>query len=339
MSDDRNGHPRPEGARTATVEEIAAELSGAPDRFVVTSHHNPDGDALGSMLGLGRAMIAHGHDVVYAHRDEHPVPPELAFLMADGEVILPDLPPDAADRILVAVDSATAMRLWPDRAPHTGVRRVINIDHHHDNTCFGHLNLVDGSASSSAEIVVHVLEAAGWMITREMAVPLYAGLITDTGRFCYANTTGESHRVASVLLAAGVDPEELGRRLYEELPIDRLRLLGRAMGTADLRCEGQLMVASLGPADFSASGGADTEGIVEAMRSVEGVRVAALARSVGTSSWRVSVRSDTDDVDVSAIARAEGGGGHRRAAGFTTKRPPDDLFAWMEGQVADQLAS
>lgn len=337
MTEERNGHPMPEGRRDATPAEVAEVLLGAEGGLIVAAHRNPDGDALGSMLGLARALRAAGRDVVLAHPDADPVPDELAFLLAPGEVISRDLPADAVDRVFVAVDCATAMRLWADRAPHEGVRMTVNIDHHHDNTRFGHLNLVEPGASSSAEVIVHVLEAAGLPVTRDVAEPLYVGLITDTGRFCYSNTGAEAHRVAGLFIEAGVRPDALGRLLYEEQPPERLLLLGRAMQRARLMCDGRLMAAALGPDDYAAAGGDDTEGIVEAMRSVRGVSIAGLTREQHPGAWRVSLRTDDPTFDVSVIARQEGGGGHRAAAGFSTARPPDDLFPWLEAQVRAQL--
>lgn len=337
MTEERNGHPIPGGARDASPAEVARTLLAADAGLIVAAHRNPDGDALGSMLGLSRALRAAGRDVVLAHPDEDPVPPELAFMLREGESIVRDLPADAGDRVFVAVDCATAMRLWHDRAPHEGVAMVVNIDHHHDNTRYGHLNLVEPAASSCAEVLVHVLEAAGLPVTADVAEPLYVGLITDTGRFCYSNTGPEAHRVAGLFIEAGVDPAELGRLLYEEQPPERLMLLGRAMQRARLLCDGRLMLAALGPDDYAAAGGDDTEGIVEAMRSVRGVSVAGLTRQQAHGAWRVSLRTDVPDVDVSAIARAEGGGGHRAAAGFSTARPPEELFPWVESQVRAQL--
>jgi phosphoesterase RecJ-like protein len=338
MSAPRDGHPAPpEGGRDATPAEVAAAISRPGRRYAVVSHHNPDGDAIGSQLGLARAMRAQGLDVVMVHPDPDPVPPELAFMLAPGEEIVPGRPGDD-DRVLVAVDCASAMRLWLDGdPPHTGVAELVNIDHHHDNTRFGHLNLIEPRASSSAEVVVHVLEAAGWPVTADVAAPLYVGLLTDTGRFCYSNTGPEAHRVAALLIEAGADPHEIARLVYEEQPPERLLLLGRAVPRARVLGGGRLMLAELGPDDFAAAGGDDSEGIVEAMRAVRGITVAGLAREIRPGAWRVSLRSGDGAVDVSAIAREEGGGGHRAAAGFSTARPPAELFPWIESLVTAQL--
>jgi bifunctional oligoribonuclease and PAP phosphatase NrnA len=322
-------------AANATPADVATVLAEHGRRFVVVSHHNPDGDAIGSMLGLSRALRAAGQDVVMAHPDPDPVLPELRFLLAPGEKILPALPDDVGSRTLVAVDCATELRLWQEPV-HRRAAHVVNIDHHHDNPRFGDLNLVDPAASSSAEVVLAVIVAAGWPLTLPVAEPLYVGLVTDTGRFGYANTRPQAHLAAAALVAAGVDPSVMSRRLFEEQPLARLVLLGRALERARVLADGRLIVSHLGRDDFRAAGGDDTEGIVEVMRGVEGVAVAGLVRESGPDgAYRVSLRAvaDGDDTDVSAIAHLEGGGGHRAAAGFSTRRPPEELIPWLEQQV------
>jgi phosphoesterase RecJ-like protein len=324
--------------RDVGAQEIAGRLTRGPLRLAVTTHRNPDGDAIGSMLGLTRALRAAGHDVVMRHPDHTPVPDEFAFLLRDGEVVQTGPPPGDERRILIAVDCASEGRLWTDHSPHEGVVEIFNLDHHHDNTRFGDLNLVEDQASSSAEVVMHVLEAAKLPLTQDVAEPLYVGLLTDTGRFCYSNTGVEAHRIAGRCLEVGVDPHLVARHLYEEQPECRLRLLGRAVEGAQLLCDGRLMLAKLGPDDFHAAGGDDTEGIVEAMRSVKGVEVAGLARQSGHKGWRVSLRSGDGEPDVSAIARHYGGGGHRSAAGFSTDISIDELFAWIASRVGGPFA-
>lgn len=323
--------------RDATPAEIAEVLARPGERFVITSHHNPDGDAIGSMLGLARALRAAGQDVVLAHADDPPVPTDLAFLPAEGEEIVHDLPDDLGERVLVAVDCASELRMWATPV-HEGARLVIDIDHHQDNTRFGDLNLIEPLASSTAEVIVGVLEAAGWPLTREVAEPLYVGLITDTGRFGYGNTRPRAHRIAAAMLEAGVDPAVMSRRLFEEQPLDRLLLMGRALERARPLAGGRMLAAVLTREDFDAAGGRDTEGIVEVMRGVRGMRAAALVSQAGPDGmWRVSLRTADPHVDVSEIAREEGGGGHRAAAGFSTARPPEDLLAWLEAQMGSRL--
>jgi phosphoesterase RecJ-like protein len=323
--------------RDASREEVALALSVAGERFVVVAHHNPDGDAVGSMLGLARALRGTGADVVMAHPDAEPVPSDLAFLLADGESIARELPADLGERVLVAVDCASAERLW-DRPVHAGARLVVNVDHHQDNTRFGDLNLIEPEASSTAEVILGIVEEAGWPVTREVAEPLYVGLVTDTGRFSYSNTGARAHRVAATLIEGGARPVELSRRLYEELPLDRLLLTGRALERARPLAGGRMLASVLTQEDFDAAGGDDTEGIVEVMRGVRGVQAAALVREAGpVGSYRVSLRASDPAVDVAQIAGEEGGGGHRAAAGFSTRRAPDDLLAWLESRIAPRL--
>ena len=227
--------------------------------------------------------------------------------------------------------------MWAEPV-HERAREMMNIDHHQDNTMFGDLNLVDPHASSTAEVIVGILAAAGWPLTREVAEPLYVGLVTDTGRFGYTNTSPQSHRVAAAMIEAGVDIAGISRRLYEEQPLERLLLIGRALEHARPLAGGRMLASVLTRADFDAAGGNDTEGIVEIMRGVRGMKAAALVSEAGPDgAWRVSLRSVDPDVDVSAIARDEGGGGHRAAAGFSTRRPPDDLLAWLDARITERL--
>jgi phosphoesterase RecJ-like protein len=327
----------PRTPRDASASEVAALLSRPGERFVVTSHHNADGDAIGSLLGLARALRAAGQDVVLAHADTPPVPGDLAFLVAPGEEFLAAPPDDVAERVLVAVECATELRMWAEPL-HEATRVVVNIDHHQDNTRFGDLNLIVPGASSTAEVIQGVIEAAGWPLTRGVADALYVGMITDTGRFGYATTSPGTHRAAAALIEAGVDPATMSRRLSEEQPLDRLLLMGRALERARRLAGGRMLAAVLTGEDFTAAGGDETEGIEEVMRGVRGVRAAALVREAGPpGNYRVSLRTADPVFDVSVIARHEGGGGHRAAAGFSTRRPPEDLLAWLDSQMAERM--
>ena len=319
----------------ADLAEMAAALA-APDKLVVTAHTNPDGDALGSLLGLGRALRAGGRDVLLVHPDEEPVPADLEFLVRAGEQIQPGLPEDVAERVLVALDCASEKRLW-EATPPWGAARVLNIDHHADNTRFGEVNLVIPHASSTAEIVADLLAEMGLPLTPEVAEALYAGMITDTGRWTYANTRPHTHEVAARLIATGFDAPDVARRLFEDQPLGRVLLLGRALGRSELRAQGRFMVASLDAADLASVEDPDTENIVETLRGVAGVEAAMLTREVSPGDWRVSLRTSREDVDVSIIARHEGGGGHRAAAGFSTGREPTELYAWVEDLLVAQL--
>ncbi|HUB75404.1 MAG TPA: DHHA1 domain-containing protein, partial [Solirubrobacteraceae bacterium] len=214
----------------------------------------------------------------------------------------------------------------------------LNIDHHHDNTRFGMLNYVVEDASSTAEIVWDLFHAFGVELTTETAEALYVALVTDTGRFSYESTTIRAHEMACELIAAGVDVAAMYRRIYEEVPVAKLALLCRALGSLRLFSDGRLAVASLTASDFADTGAEDShsEGIIDQLRALAGVKVAMLVREQqgnGGTQLKVSLRATDNDVDVSQIARLHGGGGHRRAAGFTSDLPLGELIDAIRAQV------
>ena len=316
----------------AEVVEVLRE--GTP--VCICAHASPDGDALGSLVGLGRSLAATGRDVVLYQDGDEPFPGELAFLRLDG--IARRVPADAAERTLIALDCGSALRI--DRAGEVAGQfaRVVNIDHHHDNTLFGDVNLVDAEASCTAEIVAGLLDKAGIPLAEGAAVALYVGLVTDTGRFQYANTTPRAHRLAARLLEEGVQPALVFATLFESLPLARQRLLGLALGRAQVAAGGRLAVTSLARADFEATGADDasSDGVVDALRAIEGVELAALVREPRDRTGparKVSLRSRAGGLDCSAIARERGGGGHPGAAGFSSDETLEQIVAFLEGAV------
>lgn len=322
--------------RTVTVTEIANWLTTDTGPTLVATHRNPDGDAIGSLLALFRALRAAGRDVVMWHPDVPAVPTDLAFLLRDGETVLKDLPSDSADRAFVVVDCATAGRL-SDHAPAALGRLIINIDHHHDNGRFGDMNLIEAAASSTAEIIVGILDAAGWPLDLHIAEALHVGLVTDTGRLSYSNVTPATLRADARLVEAGVDVAATARRLYENMPIEQARLMGIVYTKAKVLLDGRLVVAVLDLDDFAAAGTDDADGAAEALRAIRGAEVGALVRRLHGGGLRASLRAASDRVDVSAIARTEGGGGHRAAAGVTSQRSAADFTEWLSAAVEAQL--
>jgi phosphoesterase RecJ-like protein len=222
---------------------------------------------------------------------------------------------------------------------------ILNIDHHHDNTRFGTVNLVDPQASCTAEIVWHLAKELGAEITPRIADALYTGLVTDTGKFMYENTTPEAHRMAAELIEAGVEPHAVYRRLYEDLPFRRLQLLQRALSRVERFDGGVITIAHLLKEDYEQTGAQenDSEGVVDHMRAVEGTAVAMLVRELLSDDRngmrKVSLRATDGRVDVSRIAREFGGGGHPQAAGFATPLPYPELVEKLRGHVREQLAA
>jgi bifunctional oligoribonuclease and PAP phosphatase NrnA len=329
------------GVATSDIERVSAELLSR-DRFLLTAHEGPDGDALGSLLGMHQLLTQLGKDsVMFLAAKEFPLPIEYRFLPL--EEVFHEPPADMADRTVIFLDCGNIDRMPVDFLT-AGDNDVINIDHHHDNTCFGDINLVDVGASCTAEIVYDLALMMGARITSEMASVLYVGLITDTGKFMYENTNAHTHRVAAELIDAGVDVDDTYRRLYEHVPLEKLRLVARALEAIQRHCDGRLVVSYITSADYEATGAGEemTEGVIDHLRSIDDTKLAAVVRDLGNrgrGARKVSLRSSEGDIDVSAIARKHGGGGHKRAAGFSTDLELDDLVAFLCGEVISQLGS
>lgn len=323
------------------IERVGEELRSR-ERFLLTAHEGPDGDALGSLLGMHHLLTQLGKDsVMFLAAKEFPLPIEYRFLPL--EEVFHEAPADMADRTIVFLDCGNIDRMPVDFLT-AGDNFTINIDHHHDNTCFGDVNLVDVDASCTAEIVYDLSMLLGATITKEMASALYVGLITDTGKFMYENTNAHTHRVAAELIEAGVDVDDTYRRLYEHVPLEKLRLIARALESIQLLCDGRLVVSNITAADYEATGAGEemTEGVIDHLRSIDGTKVAAVVRDLGNrgrAARKVSLRSSEGDIDVSAIARKRGGGGHKRAAGFSTDLEFDDLVEFLAAEVVTQLGS
>jgi phosphoesterase RecJ-like protein len=321
------------------LERVSAELRSR-DRFLLTAHEGPDGDALGSLLGMHYLLTQLGKDsVMFLAAKEFPLPIEYRFLPL--EEVFHEPPADMADRTVVFLDCGNIDRMPVDFLS-AGDNLLINIDHHHDNTRFGDLNLVDVAASCTAEIVHDLAIQMGVRITPEMAAALYVGLITDTGKFMYENTSAHTHRVAADLIDAGVDVDDTYRRLYEHVPLEKLRLVSRALDKIQRHCEDRLVLTYITAADYEATGSGEemSEGVIDHLRSIDGTKVAAVVRDLGDrgrAARKVSLRSSEGDVDVSAIARKNGGGGHKRAAGFSTDLELDQLVAFLCDEVSAQL--
>ncbi len=327
-------------ATIASDLDRAVEELNRSDRFLLTAHEGPDGDALGSLLAMHHLLRQLGKDsVMFLAAKEFPLPVEYRFLPL--EEVFHEPPADVVDRTLVFLDCGNIDRMPVDFLRRDGAR-VINIDHHHDNTRFGTINVVDTDASCTAEIVFEVAKRLGAEITPEIASALYVGLITDTGKFMYENTRAEAHRMAAELIEAGVDVNDTYRRLYERVPEAKLRLIARALEKIETYDEGRLAVTYVSADDYAATGAGEvlTEGIIDFVRALEGTAVAAVVRDKtdgGRSKRKVSLRSTDGGVDVSAIARAHGGGGHRRAAGFGTDLDYAALIEFLRAEVSAQL--
>jgi bifunctional oligoribonuclease and PAP phosphatase NrnA len=309
-------------------------------RFALATHEHPDGDALGSLVAMHELLAALGKDsVMFVSPEDLPLPEEYQVFVLDAAIHAP--PPDIAARTVVFLDCGNI-----DRNSAAVLRdgaHLLNIDHHHDNTRFGTLNLVEPDASCTAEIVWDLMHGLDVRPTPVAAQALYIGLITDTGRFMYENTGPRAHLMAAELIEAGVDVADVYRRLYEEMPVQKLTLMALALARLRRFDDGELTLAALSAEDFERTEAEEhySEGIVDQLRAVKGTKVAVFVRELIGDERRglrkVSLRATGDDVDVSLIAREHGGGGHRRAAGFSTTLPLEELIAFLRPAVAAQL--
>jgi bifunctional oligoribonuclease and PAP phosphatase NrnA len=333
-----------ENGASADRDRVLEELRSA-ERLIVVAHEHPDGDALGSLIGMQGALTALGKDcLMFIDSSELPLPQEYDFLSLSGLVSSP--PDDLDERTIVFLDCGNLERNPAEALQRPGMH-ILNIDHHHDNTRFGTVNLVVPDASCTAEIVWDLMQGLGTAPTQEIAEALYVGLITDTGRFMYENTGPRAHRMAADLIEAGVDVHEIYRRVYEGVPYGKLALLARGLAKVERYDSGRLTVTELDAADFAESGAEESysEGVIDHLRAVQGTAVAALVRDrIGDTDGngkplrKVSLRASDERVDVSAIARVQGGGGHRQAAGFTTALEWPALVEFLREEVAQQLS-
>ena len=319
------------------MDAVVEELQQA-HKMLITTHENPDGDALGSLLAFDEMMRALGKDtVMFMSESNFPLPHEYQHLPLERVQYHP--PEDMDERIAVFLDCGNIDRMPVDFLHREG-QHIVNIDHHHDNTHFGTVNLVVGTASCTAEILWELAHALDVELTASMAEALYIALITDTGRFMYENTGSQSHTMAAELIEAGVDVSLVYRQLYQDLPFPRLQLLARALMSVTRYDDGRVTVCHLTRPDFGETGAieSDSEGIVDHLRSVEDTKVAVLVRELLDREGRkISLRSTDGTVDVSVIARSLGGGGHRQAAGATSTIPFEQLIDHIRAAVSEQL--
>jgi phosphoesterase RecJ-like protein len=318
-----------------------ADALRSHDRFLLVTHENPDGDALGSLLAMKLALDSLGKDSEMYLYGDAPLPREYAFMPLEG--LLREPPEDAAERVLVALDCANEQRMGPDTTLLEQAPLSIDIDHHHDNSRFGDLNLVVGDASSTGEVLRDVFAELGVELTPEIAEALYIGVVTDTGRFQYSNTTPKTLRLAAELVEAGADVHRVFQSIYESVELAKLKLLARALERAKVYEGGRLVISYLLRSDFTELTVAEaySEGIIDYLRAVEGAEMAALIREPPRRDGparRVSLRASNDELDVSAIARKSDGGGHRQAAGFSSDESVDEITDFIHREFVNATA-
>ncbi len=297
------------------MRDVIAELRAAKT-IVMSLHRQPDGDSIGSTAAIALALRRLGKQVTLVTPD--PVPKVYDLVPTYAEYLPWDAVAGRRFDLVALFDCADERRTGAPQDLRAYAPRVLDVDHHATNTRFGDVTFIDPQAAASAEIASRVIDQLGVTIDREIALALYIGLETDTGGFRYAATTPDSHRLAARLLDAGLEPGEISQELYERQAVSGLRLLGAALQSLRVRDDLSLAYVVLSLDDFARAGAvpadAETLGIVEYARRLEGIEVGALLREEGPGHVKLSLRSK-GGVDVSRLAASIGGGGHERAAG------------------------
>ncbi|GED29062.1 DHH family phosphoesterase [Brevibacillus centrosporus] len=301
-----------------TVEE-AARFMQSHDRFLVLSHVNPDGDATGSALGVVMILEQLGKEYVVVNEGETPV--KFNFLPRFEQLRnLSTQPLDETFEAVIAVDCADESRMGDVRSLFGSGAALLNIDHHPTNDGFGSINLIRTDAAATAEILYDVAVAAGVSFNEELALCIYTGLLTDTGGFRYSNTSPHVMEIASQLLRYGVKPGEVAERCLEEITLAHVKMLRLALQSLEMSHENLVASITVHFEDFAQAGAGrdDTGGLVNYCRNIEGVEVGVSFVESEVGAVKVSLRA-RDRVDVSAIAKQLGGGGHAKAAGCTIR--------------------
>lgn len=316
----------------ADLAAVARRMRGER-RVALAVHERPDPDALGSAAGMADLFAQLGAEA-RLHVVGEPGPLPAADVVLAGVPVVTEPPP--AGTPLYALDSGAVPRLALGVETWDGP--VVNVDHHHDNTRFGDLVLLRPAASSTAEVVCDLACALDLTPRVPAATALYAGISFDSGHFRHASTSAHTLATAAWLVSLGVDPTAVYAALYERRALADLRLWARAVAGAREVAGGRALVAVVTLADAAAAGATEgeTEGVVESLRAVTGVEAAALVREQSAGPrCRVSLRSS--GLDVSAVAAARGGGGHRQAAGFSADESPEEVTAWLSSELARRL--
>ncbi len=319
-----------------TAPESLLSLIRQGNRFLLTSHLSPDGDAVGSELGLARVLRKLGKGAVVWNRD--PMPPLYAPLPGSARIHTGEEPPagfpEAFNAVLV-LECPSLDRTGLDEKLSASGLPLVNIDHHLGNQHYGQVNWVDTAAPALGEMIHRLGAALKVGMDEDTATCLYLALVTDTGDFRFANTTAEAFEAAALLVREGARPETVSMWLHESKPEPSLRLLGAMLQTLERHDGGRIATAVLTRDMFAQAGAGpgDSEGLVDYPRSIAGVQAVAIVREVEGDRYKVSLRS-RGDVDVEQVARKHGGGGHKNAAGFTTDGSLSELRERLVSEIA-----
>ena len=330
--------PPPNASFSAIADALHARRS-----FVVMSHHRPDGDAYGCQLAMGLCLRELGKDVTIWNEDG--MLEKFRFLPGADSVVAPAAGDPKRDfDALVALDCSTFARLGKPLRALGGIGLTVNLDHHISNERYGDLVHVDATAPATGQLLYEFFVSQRLPFTEGMAANLFVAISTDTGSFQYSNTTARTFEIAADLVRRGAEVAALSQACYERQPLRRAGLLRDVFNDMLLTCDNRVASASLSIAQSSALGlqAGDTEGVIDHLRAIDTVEVAAFFEEMITGSGdpavRVSLRSKREDCDVSEICGKFGGGGHRLAAGARVLGLLPDIRQQVTQAIHDSLA-
>ncbi|MEV0212212.1 bifunctional oligoribonuclease/PAP phosphatase NrnA [Micromonospora sp. NPDC050695] len=330
------------GAGPAEADWAAAEalIRALPPtgRVLLICHVNPDGDALGSMLGFGLGLLRLGVGALQATFPGPPEVPEPFRGLPGLELLVPSSDADPAPDLVICFDAASESRLGELAGRLTSAGAALVLDHHASNDGFGTVNLVDPAAAATSVVAEQLLARLGVPLDRAIAECLYVALTTDTGSFRFEATTPAVHHLAARLLATGISPGDISRRVFDTRPFGAVRLFGEVLGRARLEpaaVGGRGLVWTFATLDDLARHDQRPyvlEALIDSVRCTAEADVSCVLKQVRPDEWAVSMRSK-GAVDVSRVAVVLGGGGHRFAAGFTGRGTAEQVI----GSIRDQL--
>ena len=316
-----------EGVRARAAEEILKRR-----RFVLTSHVRPDGDAIGSQLAMAYALRHLGKEVRIVNRDA--APPPLQVFPGVGDIEIAERVDDPGDCVIV-MESGDLSRTGV-----AGLDRgfIINIDHHVGNTMFGAVNWLDLSAAACGEMVFDLVRELGVPLTHDIAVHVYVAILTDTGSFHYSHITPRTFEISRLCVEAGVDPSAVARSVFDNNSLGRLKLFGAVLSRMQLDASGRLAMMSVDQRLAAECGGTyeDTEGLINQPLTVKDIQAVVFFKELGPGNWRVSMRSK-GAVDINAVAKEFGGGGHKNASGCSATGELPDLMRLFEQKILAQI--
>ncbi len=325
--------PQEWSAAVAAVRELPRDAT-----VLLACHVNPDGDAIGSMLGVGLGLRALGFRHVQASFPGPPEVPEPFTSLPGLDLLVPSSRAVAAPDLMMSFDAASASRLGELADRVTAAGTTVVLDHHASYTGFGKVHLVDPQAAATAVVAEELLHRLGVRLDAQIAECLYVALVTDTGSFKFDMTTPEVHQLAAKLLATGLQPSEITRRVFDTRPFGAVRLYGEVLSRTQLDPDaagGQGLVWTWATLDDLARHGQHPyvlEPLIDSVRCTAEAEVSCVLKQVAASEWSVSMRSKGAN-DVRAVAVALGGGGHRLAAGFTAYGEVADVVAAIREQL------